>query len=307
MNEGAVLVTGVGGMIGAAVLRQLVADGIRGRGRRSSAAVRIWISTDCPVPFLAHDLPDPQPMARSDPALRHPSCRARRRDLGTDAAQGQSEPRVRDQSFGPGWSPRGRAHPSPRTDRLVFVDRGLWQSAGPDACRRRHAASARHGIRRHQGRRRGPDPCLSRRARGRCRCAPRRFLLRRRPDDILHDPHADRGRLDGPRQPHPPGGRSHAPACLHRRCRRRGSRGPRCSCIARSAPTISAQAGHRASRKSSNKYEQPFRRRRPSWIHRALPGTRSASGRLSSMRPGAISASRLRRRSRTVRPPRATG
>ncbi len=43
MNDGTVLVTGVGGMIGAAVLQQLVADGIRS-WRPIECGRRIWIS-----------------------------------------------------------------------------------------------------------------------------------------------------------------------------------------------------------------------------------------------------------------------
>ncbi len=58
MNDGTVLVTGVGGMIGAAVLRQLVAAGIP-----VVAADRVPppdLDLDgLSVPFLAHDLPDP--------------------------------------------------------------------------------------------------------------------------------------------------------------------------------------------------------------------------------------------------------
>jgi len=58
MNDGTVLVTGVGGMIGAAVLRQLMADGIS-----VVAADRVRppdLDLDgLAVPFLAHDLPDP--------------------------------------------------------------------------------------------------------------------------------------------------------------------------------------------------------------------------------------------------------
>ena len=59
MTEGAVLVTGVGGMIGAALLRRLVADGVA-----VVAADRVRpadLDLDgLSVPFLAHDLPDPQ-------------------------------------------------------------------------------------------------------------------------------------------------------------------------------------------------------------------------------------------------------
>ncbi|GEP54455.1 NAD-dependent epimerase/dehydratase family protein [Reyranella soli] len=58
MNDGTVLVTGVGGMIGAAVLQQLVADGIP-----VVAADRVRPSDldlgKLSVPFFAHDLPDP--------------------------------------------------------------------------------------------------------------------------------------------------------------------------------------------------------------------------------------------------------
>ncbi len=58
MKEGAVLVTGVGGLIGAAVLRQLVAAGVA-----VVAADRVRppdLDLDgIGVPFLAHDLPDP--------------------------------------------------------------------------------------------------------------------------------------------------------------------------------------------------------------------------------------------------------
>ena len=58
MNDGTVLVTGAGGMIGAAVLRQLVADGIS-----VVAADRVRPPDldldELSVPFVAHDLPDP--------------------------------------------------------------------------------------------------------------------------------------------------------------------------------------------------------------------------------------------------------
>jgi UDP-glucuronate 4-epimerase len=59
MKEGAVLVTGVGGLIGAAVLRQLVADGIAVVAADRTRPPDLDLE-GMAVPFLAHDLPDPQ-------------------------------------------------------------------------------------------------------------------------------------------------------------------------------------------------------------------------------------------------------
>ena len=56
MKSDAVLVTGAGGMIGAAVLRHLVAEEVA-----VVASDRLRPpGLDPAVPFLAHDLPDPQ-------------------------------------------------------------------------------------------------------------------------------------------------------------------------------------------------------------------------------------------------------
>jgi nucleoside-diphosphate-sugar epimerase len=59
MTEGAVLVTGVGGLIGAAVLRRLVADGIAVVAADRTRPPDLDLD-GMAVPFLAHDLPDQQ-------------------------------------------------------------------------------------------------------------------------------------------------------------------------------------------------------------------------------------------------------
>jgi len=58
MSEGTVLVTGVGGLIGAAVLRRLAADGIRVVAMDRAPPPDLNLDR-LGVPFLAHDLPDP--------------------------------------------------------------------------------------------------------------------------------------------------------------------------------------------------------------------------------------------------------
>jgi UDP-glucuronate 4-epimerase len=58
MSEGAVLVTGVGGLIGAAVLRRLAAEGIRVVAMDRGPPPELDLER-LGVPFLAHNLPDP--------------------------------------------------------------------------------------------------------------------------------------------------------------------------------------------------------------------------------------------------------
>jgi UDP-glucose 4-epimerase len=58
MTEGAVLVTGVGGLIGAAVVRRLVADGVAVVAMDRVRPPDLELD-GLAVPFLAHDLPDP--------------------------------------------------------------------------------------------------------------------------------------------------------------------------------------------------------------------------------------------------------
>jgi UDP-glucuronate 4-epimerase len=58
MSEGAVLVTGVGGLIGSAVLRRLAADGLRVVAMDRGPPPELDLER-LGVPFVAHDLPDP--------------------------------------------------------------------------------------------------------------------------------------------------------------------------------------------------------------------------------------------------------
>ncbi|SJZ30599.1 UDP-glucose 4-epimerase [Enhydrobacter aerosaccus] len=58
MKDGAVLVTGVGGLIGAAVLRRLVAEGVSVVASDRSPPPGIDLEGHG-IPFLTHDLPDP--------------------------------------------------------------------------------------------------------------------------------------------------------------------------------------------------------------------------------------------------------